>query len=137
MSRHDVQVHDLVGTPGEVRSVLENACAQQRLVSFTAPEPVVRVQVELLAARRARRRWDLSVRNNQDVYLYLAVFVLSVAIAGVLAYALMMAALAVVAWLSSHLATVVATVVVALGLLLLVGRSGASCSGLHCGGCRG
>jgi hypothetical protein len=132
-----VHARDVVGAPQEVRSVLERAYAEGRLVSLTEPQPVVRVQLVLREeppppARPSR----FHPARNPAPYLIGAVVLAALGTAGILAYELVRAFTVAVSWVSGHAGSIGAGVVLILLLLVLLGGGTAACTGAHCPGCR-
>ena len=132
-----VQMRDVVGAPEEIRSLLERAHADGRLMSFTEPERVVRVRVVLRERpfRPARRsRWN--PLDNPVPYL-IAIAVAAVAgIAAVVAYEVVKAVAAAVAWVDGHAMSICAGAVLVVLLIAALSGGAAACTGIHCGGCR-
>jgi len=137
-----VRTHVLVGDPDQVHAALSRAQADGRLMNVTdAALEVggrVRVTAELADPTPPRTRW-------QRIRPWLVRFgwLLAVAAAGLAAWLLVWALIALVSALVAVVTGVAAwigtywPVLVAVGLVLLLLTGGASCRGVHCGGCRG
>ncbi len=138
-----VRTHVVIGEPAQVRSVLELAHTEGRLMSVTGAALVasgrVRVTADLVDPAPARSRWQ-RIRP----WLIRSAVLLAVVAAGAAVWLLVLAVIAlvstvvaavtaVVSWISAHW-MVLGLVLV--GLVLLLG-GGSACAGLHCGGCRG
>lgn len=138
-----VRTHVVIGDPAQVRSVLELAHTEGRLMGVTGATLVapgrVRVTADLADPTPARSRWQ----RIRPWLICLAVAV-ALAAAGAAVWLLVLAVIAlvstivaavtaVVSWITAHW-MVLALVLV--GLVLLLG-GGSACAGLHCGGCRG
>lgn len=132
-----VQTRDVVGAPEDIRNVLERAHAEGRLVSFTEPEQVVRVQVVLReqTARSARpSRWN--PLDNPAPYLIGTALVALAGIAAVVAYEVITAVAAAIAWVSAHAVGIGAGAVLLVLMAVALSGGTAACAGMHCGGCR-
>jgi hypothetical protein len=134
-----VLARDVVGAPEEIRTVLERAHGEGRLVSFTEPERVVRVRVVLReqTPRPVRpSRWN--PLDNPRPYLIATAVAAGAALVGVVAYVVVAAVAAAVSWVSAHAAGIGAGALLLVLVLLVVALSGgtAACAGVHCGGCR-
>lgn len=130
------QMRDVVGAPEEIRNMLERAHADGRLVSFTEPQRVVRVQVVLReqpSRLASRSRWN--PLDNPASYLIATAVATAAGITGVVAYEVVTAVAAAIAWVSAHALPIGAGVVL-LGLLMALFGGTAACTGIHCGGCR-
>lgn len=137
-----VRTHVVIGEPAQVRSVLELAHTEGRLMGVTGAALLapgrVRVTADLVDLAPVRSRWQ-RIRP----WLVRSAVLLAVVAAGAALWLLVLAVIAlvstvvaavtaVVAWITAHW-MVLALVLV--GLVLLLG--GSACRGLHCGGCRG
>lgn len=137
-----VRTHVVVGDPAQVRSVLELARTEGRLMSVTGAALVapgrVRVTADLTDPAPTRSRW-------QRIRPWLTSTAVAVAViaAGVAVWLLVLAVIALVgvavtavtafaSWITTHWLLLA---LIGAGLLLLGG--GSVCRGLHCGGCRG
>lgn len=139
-----VRTHVVTGDPAQIRSVLELAHTEGRLMGVTGAALIgpdrVRVTADLVDLAPARRsRWQ-RIRP----WLVRSAVLLAVVAAGAAVWLLVLAVIAfvltvvaavtaVVSWITAHW-MVFALVLV--GLVLLLG-GGSACRGLHCGGCRG
>ena len=132
-----VRTHVVTGDPAQIRSVLELAHTEGRLMGVTGAALIgpdrVRVTADLVDLAPARRsRWQ-RIRP----WLVRSAVLLAVVAAGAAVWLLVLtvvaAVTAVVSWITAHW-MVFALVLV--GLVLLLG-GGSACRGLHCGGCRG
>ena len=137
------RTHVVIGEPAQVRSVLELAHTEGRLMGVTGAALLapgrVRVTADLVDPAPVRSRWQ-RIRP----WLIRSAVLLAVVAAGTALWLLVLAVIAlvstvvaavtaVVAWITAHW-MVLALVLV--GLVLLLG-GGSACRGLHCGGCRG
>jgi hypothetical protein len=132
-----VLTRDVVGAPEEIRTVLEQAHAEGRLVSFTEPQRVVRVRVVLREQPPRPARPSLwNPLDNPRPYLIAMAVAAGAAIAAVVIYAVVTAVAAAVSWLSSHAMGIGASAVLLVLLAVALSGGTAACSGIHCGGCR-
>lgn len=140
------QTQDLIGTPDELRNALERAYADGRLVSLTAPRPVVHVRVRLLpeSPPASRGQFRLNPVVNPRPYLTGAVVMLGSSVVGLVAYGIVRLVLAVVYaievaghWLAVNGGTIAggALLVVLALIFCRGGKSSSNCSGIHCSGC--
>jgi hypothetical protein len=136
------QKHTVIGDRTQVLAALTRAHTEGRLVSVTSTQqlPGGRVQVvaDLLAVRTTwekTRPWLIGAAKTGAV-------VVGLASVGGLVWLLILAVMAVVAWVVSAVAWVAAHVVgiiVCFWLTLFFLAwllSGSDCAGIHCGGCR-
>lgn len=137
-----VRTHVLVGDPDQVRAALSRAQADGRLMNVSGAALEVggrvRVTADLVDPTPPRTRWQ-RIRP----WLVRLGWLLAVAAAGVAAWLLVWAVIGLVSALVAVVAGVAVwigtywPVLVAVGLVLLLLTGGASCRGVHCGGCRG
>lgn len=133
------RTHHVVGERDAVRTALECAYADGRLVGLRSPALLpdgrVRVTAELLEpAPAVHSRRTMSLRP----WLIDLGVLAGIAAAGAAVWLIVLGVLALialittaVAWVSAHLVLIL----VGLGLLLLC-CGGGRCAGVHCGGCR-
>lgn len=138
-----VRTHVVVGDPAQVRSVLELAHLEGRLMGVTGAALVapgrVRVTADLAEPAPARSRWQRirpwltgTAVAVAVIAAAAAVWLLVLAVIALVGV-VVTAVTAVVSWITAYW-MVLALVLV--GLVLLLG-GGSACGGLHCGGCRG
>lgn len=133
-----VKLHHVVGDPNMVAAALNTAYESGRLVSVIdgqlLPDGRLHVQAELRALPAPKpSRWQ-RFKDDPTWAIYLATFLVSTSIVGLVVYGLVMLVTAVVVWVTANAAVIVAVLV---ALVLLAIGGGAKCAGLHCGGCRG
>lgn len=140
-----VQTRNLIGTPDELRNALERAHADGRLVSFTAPRPVVHVQAELLPDQPVYGdRSRLNPLVNPRPYLVGAAVLLGGSVVALVVYGVVQLVLAVVhavqaadQWVSANSGTLEGIALLVVLVLIFGGGAAVKCGGIHCGGCKG
>jgi hypothetical protein len=145
-TKQSTRSHVITGERGQVRSVLERAHWDGRLVAVTEARVLdhgrVRVIAELRRSPDERSRWDRCRPWLVGAAKVLAVLAALAAVTGVvwlavLAVLELIALLAaLVAWVQAHLVQIGLTVAAVLALLIYLAAGGDRCSGMHCGGCR-
>lgn len=138
-----VMAHVITGEREQVAAALRLAHEAGRLAGITDARVLPGERVELVAHLRPANpsRWQRVWPWLIGAVKVAAVLVVVAAVVAVVwaVVSVVLAVIAVVAavvgWLHAHFGLIVA-VAVALLLLVLACAGGASCTGLHCGGCR-
>lgn len=136
------QTHTVVGDRTQVLAALARAHSEGRLVSVTSSEqlPGGRVQVvaDLLAVQsrwEKARPWLIGAAKTSAVVIGLAgvgglVWLLVLAVMAIVAWVV-----SVVAWVIAHLLGIIVCFCLTFFLLVWVLSAG-DCAGIHCSGCR-